>query len=667
MDAKAREKALDRARGLEKAGQGDAAARLFRDVGAVEEAARVLGSLRRPRDAGQLLLESLGVQPGQVGRLDSAGRKRALMAGIFFGRAGENETAVQMFMALGEQQRAVDLLQKAGDSVGAAKLASMKPGQFETGPLLAPSKATAVGGQAVSMTSAQKLEQQGKHEAALQSYVQLKRFADAARMAKALGRKADAAQLYADAGAPFEAAQAYLDLGDTGKALENLCRVPADDAQYRGAAAIAVRLASNLNVLDFRFEHFVGPYVRSGPRDAAELHVFDLLAGLYDAHGFPENAREALQKFLAAQPTHAAARERLARVEEQLRPSAMVARQVLSNADLHKKRMPSLLELGDLPDLPGGDSATVLRTDPGLVKKVTAPEVIAEAEVLVGEPAGSGPKEKFEVGATVAGRYRLEAKIGQGGMATVFRAFDLELEENVALKVFNLEQASEVLVARFKQELKLSRQLIHPNIIRLYDIAAHNGHRYISMELLVGKSLKDRMRQPIEFRTALGYLLQACQGLQAAHDAGVIHRDVKPDNFFVTDDGILKVMDFGIAKQYATPGVTVAGAIAGTPLYMSPEQIGNFSTVTHLTDIYALGICAYEMFTGQVPFFHEELVPILMMHVNNRPVPPREKNPHVPAELDAIILRLLAKDPKQRYQSCRELAQELGAIRDAYA
>ena len=664
MDAKAREKALDRARGLEKAGQGDAAARLFREVGAVEEAARVLGTLRRPRDAGQLLLESLGVPPGQVGRLDPAGKKRALMAAIFFGRAGENQTAVQMFMALGEQQRAVELLQKAGDSVGAAKLASMKPGQFETGPLLAPSKATAVGGQAVSMISAQKLEQQGKHEAALQAYVGLKRFADAARVAKALGRKGDAAQLFADAGAPFEAAQAYLDLGDTGKALENLCRVPADDAQYRVAAAIAVRLATNLNVLDFRFENFIGAYVRAGPRDAAELQVFDLLAALYDAHGFPENAREALQKLLAVQPTNAAARERLARVEEQLRPSAMVARQVLSNADLHKKRT-ALPDLGDLPDLPGGDSATVLRTDPGLVKKVTAPEVIAEAEVVVGEPAAS--EEKFEVGATVARRYRLEAKIGQGGMAAVFRAFDLELEEKVALKVFNLEQASDVLVARFKQELKLSRQLIHPNIIRLYDIGVHNGHRYISMELLVGKSLKDRMRQPIEFRTALGYLLQACHGLQAAHDAGVIHRDVKPDNFFVTEDGILKVMDFGIAKQYATPGVTVAGAIAGTPLYMSPEQIGNFSAVTHLTDIYALGICAYEMFTGQVPFFHEELVPILMMHVNNRPVPPREKNPHVPPELDAVILRLLAKDPKQRYQSCRELAQELGKIRDAYA
>jgi serine/threonine-protein kinase len=161
--------------------------------------------------------------------------------------------------------------------------------------------------------------------------------------------------------------------------------------------------------------------------------------------------------------------------------------------------------------------------------------------------------------------------------------------------------------------------------------------------------------------------MQACHGLQAAHDAGVIHRDVKPDNFFVTEDGVLKVMDFGIAKQHETPGVTVAGSIAGTPLYMSPEQIGNFSSVTPLTDIYALGVCAYEMFTGQVPFFHAELVPLLMMHVNTQPAPPRERNPNLPAALDALILRLLAKDPARRYQSCRELAQELVAIRDAHA
>jgi serine/threonine-protein kinase len=252
-------------------------------------------------------------------------------------------------------------------------------------------------------------------------------------------------------------------------------------------------------------------------------------------------------------------------------------------------------------------------------------------------------------------------------MAVVFKARDLELDEDVALKVFTMQSTSEVLVARFKQELKLSRQLHHPNITRLYDIGLAEGRRYISMELLRGKSLKERMESPLEFTEALGLLIQACAGLQAAHDAGVIHRDVKPDNFFVTNEAVLKVMDFGIAKQYATPGVTVAGSIAGTPLYMSPEQIGNFSAVTQLTDIYALGVCAYEMFTGQVPFFHAELVPLLMMHVNTAPMPPRQKNPHVPAALEAVIIRSLAKDPAKRYQSCREMAQELSAIRDAYA
>jgi len=313
--------------------------------------------------------------------------------------------------------------------------------------------------------------------------------------------------------------------------------------------------------------------------------------------------------------------------------------------------------------------ATLMRHDPELARKAAAPattQALEEAEVIVEEEPVFAA-DRFALGKTIAGRYRLEQKIGQCGMAMVFKAYDLELEEDVALKVFGAGQTNEVLVARFKQELKLSRQLLHPNIIRLYDIGMHEKHRYISMELLVGKSLKERLREPLEMDTALDYLLQACHGLQAAHDKGVVHRDVKPDNFFITDQEVLKVMDFGIAKQYAAPGVTVAGSIAGTPLYMSPEQISNFSTVSHLTDLYALGVCAYEMFTGQVPFFHADLVPMLMMHVNDAPVPPRTRNPSVPAELDGIILKCLAKDPKQRQQSCRELAQELIAIRDRYA
>jgi serine/threonine-protein kinase len=548
----------------------------------------------------------------------------------------------------------------------------MKPGQFETGPMLARASATAVGGQAVSVISAQKLEEQGKRQQALEAYLQLKRFGDGARLAVALGQKALAAQLYADAGMPFESAHSYLELGDTGKAIDNLTRLPRDDPRYRTAAMQAVRLATNLNVLDFRIEHFLNAFVKNGPQDGDEVVVFEQLVDLYIAHGYPENAREALQKILDARPGHSSAQKRLAELDVEMRPSAMVARQVLAQADLHKRRtLDELPDLGELPSM--GETSpqqnTVLSTGPGTARRMSAPgitqpeEVLEEAELIL-EPEPASPVDRFAVGSTVAARYRLEAQIGKGGMAAVFRAWDLELEEHVALKVFNLLATTDVLVARFKQELKLSRQLIHPNIIRLYDIGLHQGYRYISMELLTGQSLKDRMAKPIDLRTALGYLVQACHGLQAAHDAGVIHRDVKPDNFFVTNDGVLKVMDFGIAKQYAAPGVTVAGSIAGTPFYMSPEQISNFSTVNHLTDLYAMGICAYEMFTGAVPFNHADLVPLLMLHVNTPPAPPRSRNPAIPPELEEAILRLLAKDPKQRYQSCRELADVLSGIRD---
>ena len=658
MDAK---KAVERARTLEKAGQGEAALKIFREVGAVEDAARVLGTLRRPRDAAQVLLESLGVQPSQVGQLDAQGKKRALMAGILLGKAGDHQLAVQLFMALGEQGRAVELLQRAGDLVGAARLSSVKPGQFETGPLL-PRSTSAVGGQAVSVLAAQKMEEQGKPQLALEAYVQLRRFGEAARIAVQLRQTAQAAQLYADAGMPFEAGECYLELGDTGKALDNLSRVPRDDARYRTAASQAVRIATNLNSIDFNLEHFLTAFVKSGPQSDEEVEVFELLSRLYQAHGHPENAREALQKILAVRPQQAGARARLQELEAEIRPSASVARQVLAQADLHKRRsfadlpdLKGLPDLGDLPALPEVEHKTMLSSDPEL----NDGEVLAEAEVL------DEPAEHFAIGATVAARYRLEAQIGKGGMAAVFRAYDLELEEQVALKVFNVQHTSEVLVARFKQELKLSRQLIHPNIIRLYDIGMHQGYRYISMELLTGQSLKERMAAPLDLRTALGFLVQACHGLQAAHDAGVVHRDVKPDNFFVTADGVLKVMDFGIAKQHAAPGVTVVGSIAGTPMYMSPEQISNFSTVSPLTDLYALGICAYEMFTGRVPFHHAELVPLLMMHVNEAPAPLRRLNAALPPQLEAVVLRLLQKKPALRFQSCRELAQEFSAIRDS--
>ena len=249
MDAKARDKALERARTWRRQVSRRRREGLPGSRRAGGRAARVLGTLRRPRDAAQLLIEEPRRAAGQASRLDAAGgRSGPLMAAIFLGRAGDNPRAVQLFMSLGEQQRAVELLQKAGDSVGAAKLAAMKPGQFETGPMLAPAKATAVGGQAVSMATAQKLEETGKLEAALQSYLSLKRFADAGRCAKALGRRRMPPSSMR-AGLPLRRRR-RTELGDT----ERPWRTSAGagrGSRYRVAAAMAVRMATNLNVLDF--------------------------------------------------------------------------------------------------------------------------------------------------------------------------------------------------------------------------------------------------------------------------------------------------------------------------------------------------------------------------------------------------------------------------------
>jgi len=201
-------------------------------------------------------------------------------------------------------------------------------------------------------------------------------------------------------------------------------------------------------------------------------------------------------------------------------------------------------------------------------------------------------------------------------------------------------------------------------VVRIHDFGEHEGRRFITMELVVGSSLGALLDgRPMDLRRALYYLAQACAGLGAAHACGIVHRDVKPDNFLVTEAGVVKVMDFGIAKARAAAGLTAQGFVAGTPSYISPEQISGFTSVTHLSDIYSLGITAYELFTGSVPFSHAELMPLLLMHLQTPPEPPRLRNPALPAALDALVLRLLEKAPEARVQSCDELGAAFEAVR----
>ncbi|MEL6179238.1 MAG: protein kinase, partial [Myxococcota bacterium] len=207
--------------------------------------------------------------------------------------------------------------------------------------------------------------------------------------------------------------------------------------------------------------------------------------------------------------------------------------------------------------------------------------------------SSSRPPGNFSVGDTLSNRYRVEELIGEGSTSLVYRARDMELDEEIALKVFTIGEVSPEYLPRFRQELSIARSLAHPNVIRVYDISTFNGLKYITMELLRGDVLHQLMDGPLDFDQGLDYLIQACKGLQAAHDRDIIHRDVKPENFFITHEGVLKVMDFGIAKRTSSR-MTLIGFAAGTPAYMSPEQIETFTSVTVGSDIYALGVAAHD-------------------------------------------------------------------------
>jgi serine/threonine-protein kinase len=220
------------------------------------------------------------------------------------------------------------------------------------------------------------------------------------------------------------------------------------------------------------------------------------------------------------------------------------------------------------------------------------------------------------------------------------------------------------MLARFRRELRFARSVIHPNVVRVFDIGVHEEQRYITMELLKGQELRSFFRGPMPIPQALGYLIQVCSGLQAAHEQGIVHRDVKPANLFVTDDGVVKLMDFGIARvEGAAMELTRTGTIAGTPGYMAPEQIRDSSKVTPAADIYSVGVVSYRALTGVMPFIHADTIPLLMMHLEQPPPPLREHNPFIPADLEQAVLRCLAKAPEDRWPSCAALAAELERLR----
>ena len=260
-------------------------------------------------------------------------------------------------------------------------------------------------------------------------------------------------------------------------------------------------------------------------------------------------------------------------------------------------------------------------------------------------------------------RYLVRRKLGSGGMADVYLADDQELGRQVALKMLNERHATdEQVVERFRLEAQNAAGLNHPNIVSVFDRGQAEGTYYIAMEFLDGRTLKDLLIRngPTPIPVAIDYARQMLGALAFAHRNGIVHRDIKPHNIVVGGDGRLKVTDFGIARS-GTSQLTEAGSIVGTAQYLSPEQARG-APVDPRSDLYSLGIVMYEMLTGTVPFTGDAPVEIAMKHLSSIPDPPSQLRPEVSHDLDAVVMRALAKEPDQRYASADEMEADLARV-----
>ena len=271
------------------------------------------------------------------------------------------------------------------------------------------------------------------------------------------------------------------------------------------------------------------------------------------------------------------------------------------------------------------------------------------------------------IGKTIANRYEIISQTGVGGMATVYTARDNVLNRKVAIKVLKDEfTTDEEFVKRFNSESQAAASLSHPNIVSIYDVGNEDGIYYIVMELVRGKTLKQIITEEgaLPWKWSVNIAMQIASALETAHKNNIVHRDIKPHNIIITEDGVAKVTDFGIAKAVSNSTITAFGTTIGSVHYFSPEQAkGGYTDAK--SDIYSLGVVMYEMLTGRVPFDSDTSVSVALKHMQEPPVPPMEINDNIPQAVNDIILKAMEKEPMARYQTATAMMRDLSrALKD---
>ncbi len=273
------------------------------------------------------------------------------------------------------------------------------------------------------------------------------------------------------------------------------------------------------------------------------------------------------------------------------------------------------------------------------------------------------------IGTVLSGRYRLEAKLGSGGMSTVYLARDETLDRSVAVKVMHREMSEqEDQLERFRQEARAVAKLSHPNVVSVIDAGEDGGHPYIVFEYVEGQTLKQRIKRDgaLDPQDAIAYAIEVARGLAVAHGRNLVHRDIKPQNVLIDAEGRAKLTDFGISRQLEQDGMTATGRVLGTTDYVAPEQAMG-QKVDPRTDVYSLGVVLYEMLVGQVPFQAESQVGVAMKHVNEELPDVQRRRPEVSAAVALVVERATAKDPAQRYQQIDEMIDDLSTALEVEA